>query len=145
MIREKLTLTKDQALDIISDDDENFEVVSDEITGKRRWADEHEVIIKRLSDGKFFKDCYSTGSTENCYERPWEYDDPTFSEVFAVEKTIVVYGDWQIPFKGCMTGENQGKWWESYANACESIEDVDNTCVELVSLSYFTDFGKPFC
>ncbi len=91
--REKLNLTKEQALRILWDDVDppEFKTISEEITGKRRWSIDYEIIIQRISDGKFFKDYFSRGSTESQDEGPWEYTKPNFVEVFPVEKTITVY------------------------------------------------------
>ena len=91
MEREKLKLTGEQARTILWSDDCNFEVVSDDIIGKSRWSIQHEIVIKRLSDGRFFKDNYSKAATENQDESPWEYTEPDFTEVFPKEKTIIIY------------------------------------------------------
>lgn len=89
--REKLQLTKEEAQAIVWEDTSEYEIISDEVVGTRRWSADHEIIIKRLSDGKFFADGYSVGLTEMQDESPYEYSDPDFTEVFAVEKTIIVY------------------------------------------------------
>ncbi|MDP2692448.1 MAG: hypothetical protein Q8O88_02275 [bacterium] len=91
MNKEKLTLTPEEAREILWGDDDRFEVVEDEIVGKRRWSVDHRIVIKRLSDGKFFADYYSRAITEIQDEQPWEYTEPNFVEVFPVEKKIVVY------------------------------------------------------
>ena len=91
MEREKLTLTKEQAREIAWGDDPNLEIISERIIGRRRWSVDYEVIVKRCSDGKLFRDKYSVGATEGQDERPWEYTEPDFREVFPKEKTIVVY------------------------------------------------------
>lgn len=89
--REKLNLTKEQAGDLINGDLEGFKVISDKIVGHRRWSVDHYVIVERESDGKFFGGHYSVGATESQWERPFEYDEPKFNQVFKKEKTIVVY------------------------------------------------------
>ena len=89
--REKLVLTQEEALDIISDDNKDFDVVFDIVTGKSRWSVNHSVIIKRISDGKFFKDYYSEGATEYQDESPWQNIEPNFIQVFEKEKVIKVY------------------------------------------------------
>lgn len=89
--REKLVLTKEEAQAIVWEDTSDYEIISDEVVDTRRWSADHEIIIKRLSDGKFFADGYSVGLTEMQDESPYEYSDPDFTEVFAVEKTIIVY------------------------------------------------------
>lgn len=90
-IREKLIVTKEEARDIIYEDHEDYDVISDEITDHRRWSVDHEVIIKRLSDEKFFQGNYSRGATESQDEKPFEYSEPEFTEVFLTTKTIQVY------------------------------------------------------
>ena len=91
MEREKLDISVEEAKACVWGDSENFEVISDTITGKSRWSDIHTIIIKRKSDGKCFRDTYRTGSNENCDDRPWDYSDPDFVEVFPVEKKVIVY------------------------------------------------------
>ena len=91
--REKLSLTTDQAKCILYGDVEvpEFEVVEDEVIDNSRWSIIHKLVIKRLSDGKFFADGYRTAATENQDESPWEYIKSNFTQVFAVEKKIIVY------------------------------------------------------
>ena len=90
--REKLVLTKEQARSIIYEDTDEYDIISDEMIGKRRWSIDYYVVIKRVADGKFFADLYSRGATEyQDDERPFEYTVPNFTEVFPVEKKIIVY------------------------------------------------------
>jgi hypothetical protein len=92
MEKEKLVLPVEEACWIINSDHENFDVVREKIVSRSRWAIRCEIIVKRLSDGKFFKSHYSVGATEYQDERPWQNDDEAlFDEVFPVEKTILVY------------------------------------------------------
>ena len=93
MEKEQLQITKEQAADLANGDYDNtiFEVISNKIVGTSRWTGRYELIIKRLSDGKFFKDHYQTGLTESQDEGAYEYSEPKFLEVFPVEKTITVY------------------------------------------------------
>lgn len=90
-IREKLIITKEEARNIIYEDHEDYDVISDEIIDHRRWSVDHEVIIKRLSDEKFFQGNYSRGATESQDEEPFKYSEPEFTEVFLTTKTIQVY------------------------------------------------------
>ncbi len=89
--REKLTITRDEAIDMLDGEHPDYETVNDEISGKRRWSVDHWFVVKRKSDGRFFGDCYSVGATESQDERPWEYDEPDFKEVFAKTVTTTVY------------------------------------------------------
>lgn len=91
-MRETLKFSRDRGREIIFDDDDKFTVIKRDIVDTSRWSIITDVIVKRLSDGKLFKSCYSQGATESQDERPYEYDEfAEFTEVFAVEKTITVY------------------------------------------------------
>ena len=91
MNREKLNLTSEQGRDIVYEDDSNFVTIEDKIVGKRRWSIEYEIVVQRKSDGKYFKDNYRRGATESQDERPYEYLEPNFTEVFPVTKTYIDY------------------------------------------------------
>ena len=88
---EKLELTREEALDLLDGDTEEFKIVKEEIVDTTRWSIVHEIIIQRISDGKFFADTYSRGATECQDERPWEYNPPNFDEVEPVETKIITY------------------------------------------------------
>lgn len=65
----------------------DFEII-EENTNYFSLDDSYEnvsVIVKRFSDGKFFKGTYT------CYYDFTEYDDLELIEVIPVEKTIIVY------------------------------------------------------
>lgn len=89
--REQLTLTGEEGRRIIYEDHEDFELVTSEIVDNSRWSILYEDVYQRLSDKKFFKTTYRKGATELQDERPYEYGDAVFKEVFPVEKTIIVY------------------------------------------------------
>lgn len=89
--REKLTLTKKQALDIIWGFNKDFVEIQNEIVEHKRWSVVYEIVVKRKSDGKYFMDTYHTGATESQDESPYEYTDPDFTEVFPVTKTYIDY------------------------------------------------------
>ena len=91
MNKEKLILTSEQGRDIVYGDDSNFVTIEDKIVGTRRWSIEYEIVVQRKSDGKYFKDGYSRGATESQDERPYEYLEPNFTEVFPVTKTYIDY------------------------------------------------------
>jgi hypothetical protein len=91
MNKEKLNLTAEQGRDIIYKNDSDFKTIRNKIVGKKRWAIEYEIVVERISDGKFFKDAYKVGATENQDERPYEYSEPNFIEVFPVTKTYIDY------------------------------------------------------
>lgn len=68
-------------------DEEDFEVIEDEITyhDTEKGYSDHEVILQRVSDGKFFKGEYQRWPAGgSSYEL-------LFEEVFPVTKTITEY------------------------------------------------------
>lgn len=87
----KLNLTADEARDILSEDNEDFRIIKDEIIETSRWSILHYLTVQRISDGKFFGSAYSEGATEQQDESPWEYYEPEFVELVPVEKTVIVY------------------------------------------------------
>lgn len=91
MKREKLTLTKEEANAILWEDGDGYEIIADNILDNGRWSIHHRLVIKRVSDGKYFADTYSVGATECQDERPWSYNAPNFVEVFPVEKKVIDY------------------------------------------------------
>ena len=92
MNREKLNLTSEQGRDIVYGNDSNFVTVEVRLIAKRRLVDDYKIVVKRKSDGKYFKDIYCRGNeTEDKHERPYEWSEPNFTEVFAVTKTYIDY------------------------------------------------------
>lgn len=89
--REKLQLSGDQARDILYEENDDFEIIQDKILETTRWSILNLLVIKRLSDGKFFSDGYRVGATEQQDEMAWEHDTPNFVEVFEKEKVVKVY------------------------------------------------------
>jgi len=90
--RETIKFDKETACIILDGDDDNYKIIENEIISTGRWTINYRLIIKRLSDGKFFKSTYRVGATESQDESAWEYDDEvTFTEVFPVEKTYISY------------------------------------------------------
>ena len=92
MNKEKLILTSEQGRGIVYGDDSNFVTVEGRLIVKRQLNDEYKIVVKRKSDGKYFKDIYCRGNvTEDQHERPYEYSKPNFTEVFPVTKTYIDY------------------------------------------------------
>ena len=90
--REKLTLTKQQARNILWENSEDgFSFVEIEQLDAGQWGIRHFLTIKRNSDGKYFQDVHYIATTEIQNKKPWEYSQPDFKEVLAVEKTIILY------------------------------------------------------
>lgn len=71
--------------------EDNLKLISNKISGKRRWSDTYKMIFE--FDGKFYMTQYSVGSTESQDEAPYEYegDEIECFEVTRKEKTIYVY------------------------------------------------------
>jgi hypothetical protein len=91
-MKEILKLSPTEGEGIIWGDHEEFVKVQESIEGTSRWSVHYEIVVRRLSDGKFFKSNYSVGATEMQDESPYEYDEyAIFTEVIPVEKTIIVY------------------------------------------------------
>jgi hypothetical protein len=68
---------------------EGIEVVQQEIDGQTRWGIVFVVVVKRISDGTFWRAFYEEGATEN---QEGDYDDDIeFNQVYPVEKTVTVY------------------------------------------------------
>ena len=68
------------------------DAISDDIIDKRRWSDVHEIIFK--DNDKYYRAFYTEGSTENCDERAWDFEDEIeCTEVHEVEKLIKVWED----------------------------------------------------
>lgn len=91
MYKEKLQLTGKDARSIVYEDHPDFEMIERKLVDKNRWSLTYEIVVQRKSDGKFFKDYYQVGATENQDESPYEYTDPDFTEVEKKEKVIFVY------------------------------------------------------
>ena len=92
MNREKLNLTSEQGRDIVYGNDSNFVTVEVRLIAKRRLVDDYKIVVKRKSDGKYFKDVYCRGNvTEDQDESPYEWSEPNFTEVFPVTKTYIDY------------------------------------------------------
>lgn len=91
-MKEILKLTPAEGRQIVQEDHEGFEYVRQQIIDTTRWSIVYEMVVMRVSDGKFFKTKYSTGATESQAEEPYQYaKEAVFTEVVPVEKTIIVY------------------------------------------------------
>lgn len=88
---EKLEITKEDARELVWGGLAGFEVVKDDITGTRRWSEDHRIVVRRKSDDKLFIGTYSQGLTESQDESPFEYSDPDFEEAEAYETVVVKY------------------------------------------------------
>ena len=70
---------------------DKWTVISNEITDQGRWTLQHEVILQRKSDGKFFITHYTVGATESQDHRSYEYDELVFYEVKPVKVETIKY------------------------------------------------------
>lgn len=52
------------------------------------------------------------------------------------------FSNWAIPFSGCYTREME--WSDDVNKVIDSIQDLDNTYVDLVSRDFFEEFKCPF-
>ena len=87
-VRETFILSSKEALDIISDDSEEFELVEDDVLDTWRHGVIKGGIFKRLNDGKLFKATWYAGVNEGFTE---VNNDIEFQEVYKVEKVIISY------------------------------------------------------
>jgi hypothetical protein len=90
---EKLKITRAEAIDAVFEclPADRLQFVSDDIVENSRWSILHDVVIRDSVNGKFYRDTYSVGATENQDESPWEHDDPDFTRVYPHEITTTVY------------------------------------------------------
>ena len=90
MEREILEVSQEDARGIVYGDSKEYVIIEDEITHHSRWSVSHRAIVKRIKDDKYFKTYYSVGATESQDQQAYDYDEPTFNEVFKVEKQVTV-------------------------------------------------------
>jgi len=90
MDREQLKLDHDLSVDLCQGGkDKDFTVVENNIVNHKRWSVVHRVIIKRESDGKFFKRNYYVPATESQEEEP--FGDDSWTEVFPIDRISTFY------------------------------------------------------
>lgn len=93
-MKNTIELTREEARRAVYDDHENFTTVLKEIIDTRRWVSENEVILKRISDGTYWRGYYTEALTEAQEARPFdEYngDKPIFTQVEQVEVVTKVW------------------------------------------------------
>jgi hypothetical protein len=91
-MKEILKLMPEQGREIIYGDNPDFQEMETTIEDQGRWTTVYSLVVRRKSDGKYFKAEYRRGSTEMQDESPYEYDsEAIFTEVKPVSKTVIVY------------------------------------------------------
>lgn len=89
--REIVTKNQEDAFEIVSDDSEEFDIVTTKITGTWRHGNELTTIVQRRSDEKFFRiDWRKSGDGESSFE-DCNGSSLALTEVFPKQKTIIVY------------------------------------------------------
>jgi len=88
--KETIHLSVEELQDIVYDDHNDYKVITREITDTFRHGNENEAVIQRVSDGKYFKIYYRDSVKDTCMFEDMNYSSD-YTEVFPVEKTIVVY------------------------------------------------------
>ena len=97
MTRATIEFTVDEIEEFLQEE-VGYRIVQDESTGTDRWHEHFDFVVERLEDGTFWYAGYQRGATEyqdlDRYER-WHVskaaDKVRFQQVFAKEKTIIVY------------------------------------------------------
>ena len=91
----KKTFTREELLDLgLPHKCDGGKIISDTITGQRRWSTTHELIFQLAgqAENEAWATSYSAGSTEEQSERPWEYEkEVDCCLVHKTEKTVVVW------------------------------------------------------
>lgn len=89
----ELKMTPEAGRELIWNGNKDFKKVSDEVYDtSRRWSEDREIIVQRLSDKTYWRSYYSVGKTEMQDEQAYEYDD---AAVFhQVEQKEVVKTEW---------------------------------------------------
>lgn len=90
MEREKIKLTVEELQDVIHEDTEEFDVIHAETIGHWRHGSEETMIVKRISDNKFFRINYRDSVKDECEFCDMNYDGE-YMEVFPKEVTTIIY------------------------------------------------------
>ena len=88
-IREEIRLLVSEQAAIVYDDSNEYELIESEITGTWRHGNENSGIIKRISDGKFFRIDWRDSPKDDAMFRDMNYS-ATFKEVFPIVKQIEI-------------------------------------------------------
>ena len=89
----ELKMTPEEGREIVHGDNDKFETVLDEVYDtSRRWSEDWEIVVKRLSDNTYWRSYYSVGKTEMQCEAPYENDSEAV--FYQVEQKEVVKTEW---------------------------------------------------
>lgn len=88
--REKFIVDPKLGKSIVYGYTDEYKIISKELVEKNRWSTSIDIIVQRISDGKYFFTSYEEGNTEN-QEVDAFCDKAEFTEVFKITKTIEVF------------------------------------------------------
>ena len=75
MVNGEMTVTKQQAQNIVWDDTDEWLKIQNNIVDTSRWSESHEGVYKHKPTNKYYEFGWSEGLTERQEEQPFEYDD----------------------------------------------------------------------
>lgn len=88
----KITLSPEEAREIIWEEHKDWKKIEESITGQRRWVTEMSGIFHHLPTNKYYEFNWEVGSTEVQECRP--YEDNTEVEAVEVIQKEVVKKEW---------------------------------------------------
>lgn len=89
-IREQITLNSGEVQEIVFSENDDFDVIEHEVIGHWRHGTEETCVVKRLSDGKYFR-IYYRDSVKESMEFKDMNSGGTFKQVFPVEKLVTIF------------------------------------------------------
>lgn len=87
---EKIKLNVFQLNELVCGDNKEYAIISREITGTFRHGNENDAIVKRTSDGKFFRVSYRDSVKETCDFEDINHDGE-YHEVIPIETVVTIY------------------------------------------------------
>lgn len=90
MKRETIKLSCEELHDIVCGETDEFEEVLHQVTGHWRHGSEERMVVKRISDGKFFELNYRE-SVKDTMEFSDMNDGGDFEEVFPEKVETIIY------------------------------------------------------
>jgi hypothetical protein len=86
-----MKLTEEEGNLLVYGDLEGWESVEEKMVDNGRWNIYYEGVFKHIESNKFYSTGWSLGATENQWKKPFEYEEPTLTEVHQVEKIVKVW------------------------------------------------------